>query len=190
MRARGVLGMRRGDAIRAALVLSGFFAAISPAAAELRSASREEHIAASVTFNFARFAQWQGGESATASAPLVLCVFDPNASDAWSRLDGQTIGARRLALKIVGQPSAENGGCHIAFISDALDEVSPKDFAEKGVLTISDSENFLRRGGAIQLVIGKSDFKFDINDAALKRAGVKLSSKLMRVGMKVSVPAN
>ena len=59
-----------------------------------------------------------------------------------------------------------------------------------GVATISSNRNFLKKGGAIQLFVNKKNASFEINPRALKRADVRISSKLMRVGMKVNVSAN
>lgn len=152
----------------------------------LRASTQEDRILASVTFNFARFVQWKA--AAGSSAPLVLCVFDADASDAWAPFDGAKVGGRALAVKVRGDAEPALG-CNIAYLSEAArSSHSPRLLADAGILTISNTENFARRGGAIELAIKGDKFQFEVNDDALREAGVRISSKLMRVGMKVSVP--
>jgi hypothetical protein len=171
----------------------GVFAAsvAAPAAAEmrgLRQSTQADRIVASITFNFARFAQWKG-DNGGAAGPLTLCVLDSGASDAWATFEGEDVGGRPLAVKVFSDAEAAGEGCDIAYLSDAArTHNSPRSLAKAGVLTISDSANFARRGGAIELLVRGSKFQFEINDQALKEAGVRISSKLLRVGMKVSVP--
>ncbi len=163
--------------------------AIEPASADmrgLRPSTQPDRIAASITFNFARFAQWKS-DSAT-PGPLVLCVFDTNASDAWAPFDGEDVGGRNLKVRLFADADAPAPDCRMAFLSDAARSFhSTKALADAGVLTISDASNFARRGGAIELAIKDDRFQFEINDEALKDAGVRISSKLLRVGMKVTV---
>jgi hypothetical protein len=45
----------------------------------------------------------------------------------------------------------------------------------------------VKKGGAIQLLISDKGATFDINERSLNRAGARISSKLMRVGMRVSL---
>lgn len=164
--------------------------ASTPAAAQsehtVSAAEKFERITASITFNLARFAQWP--EDIGGDGSVTLCVFDSSASDAWTSFDGEDIGGRTLRVRLYADEARPAPGCDMAFQSaEARKFTSPKMLSDAGAVTISASPNFLTRGGAIQLFVDDGSFHFDVNDAALKKAGVKISSKLLRVGMKVKV---
>jgi len=52
---------------------------------------------------------------------------------------------------------------------------------EASVLTVSDMEHFTERGGMISLRLVGQKVRFDINLDATERAGLKLSSQLLRL---------
>jgi hypothetical protein len=167
-----------------------FLGAPAPAMAQTERpapvADKFERITASITFNHARFAQWP--EDVGGDGSVTLCVFDSTASDVWTGFDGEDIGGRTLRVRLYSNEARPAPGCDMAFQSaEARRFTSPKTLSDSGAVTISASPNFLSRGGAIQLFVDDGSFHFDVNDAALKKAGVKISSKLLRVGMKVKV---
>ena len=49
------------------------------------------------------------------------------------------------------------------------------------VLTVADIPDFVKQGGMIQFVLDGNTVKFEINVAASRRAGLKLSSELLKV---------
>jgi hypothetical protein len=54
-----------------------------------------------------------------------------------------------------------------------------------GVLTVGEGETFTREGGMIGLVIDNRRVRFDVNQTAAERAGLKISSKLLSVARDV-----
>ncbi len=75
--------------------------------------------------------------------------------------------------------------CDIAFIGGAekkrMDEVLDA-FAGAGVLSISDLNQFARRGGMIEITKNADKFAFAVNIDAVNRNGVRISSKLLQLG--------
>jgi hypothetical protein len=51
------------------------------------------------------------------------------------------------------------------------------------VLTVGDTEGFLRAGGVINFVLEGSKVRFLIDQAAAERSGLRISSKLMRLAV-------
>ncbi|MFZ5616342.1 MAG: YfiR family protein [Pseudomonadota bacterium] len=151
-------------------------------------ASRQELVVASVAFNFARFIQW-GETDATASAQsLVFCILDDGPSPAWRQLEGKTVGQRRIELEYVRAAEPSERKCDMAYVSkNSMESLSLKEMAESGVVTISDAKRFAKEGGAIELAVSDKGATFDVNQRSLSRAGARISSKLMRVGMRVSL---
>lgn len=55
----------------------------------------------------------------------------------------------------------------------------------KNILTISDSKGFAYRGVAINFIIVKGKRKFEINTDAIDRAGLRVSSQLLKLAILV-----
>ena len=90
--------------------------------------------------------------------------------------------AKRLAA------ADEASGCRILFISSAKDSQLSEILTALGtsnVLTVSDMTGFTRRGGMIQFVLDRNRVRFEINLAAAQRAGLILSSELLKVAVAV-----
>ena len=78
--------------------------------------------------------------------------------------------------------------CHLVFVADSEERrVGPilRGLAAHGVLTVSDIDGFAEAGGGIGLVVEDSRVRFDINQAALLRDGLRASSQLLRLGRNV-----
>lgn len=157
-------------------------------AQDAEAASRQELVVASVAYNFARFIQWRAAESGVAPTNLVFCIVDDDASSAWRQIDGKSVGERKVRLEYLGAAPSDSHNCDMAYISEtAIKALSLNDLAESGVVTISDAKRFSKQGGAIELSVTDKGASFDVNQRSLNRAGARISSKLMRVGMKVSL---
>jgi hypothetical protein len=56
---------------------------------------------------------------------------------------------------------------------------------EKNILTVSDIEGFSRLGGMIELVLDDERVRFEVNLDATTKAGLELSSELLKVARAV-----
>jgi hypothetical protein len=57
-----------------------------------------------------------------------------------------------------------------------------------GVATVADSAGFLEQGGMINLIMEANRVRFEINAVAAERAGLTISSQLLKLAKRV-VPA-
>jgi len=74
--------------------------------------------------------------------------------------------------------------CRILFVSSAetgLLERMIEAVSKQGVLTVSDMPQFVNRGGMIQFVTDDKRVRFEVNLTAAQRAGLTLSSELLKV---------
>ena len=74
--------------------------------------------------------------------------------------------------------------CRVLFISSAEEGQLAAILATLGtspVLTVADIPDFVKHGGMIQFVMDGNKVKFEINLAASQRAGLSLSSELLKV---------
>ena len=78
--------------------------------------------------------------------------------------------------------------CEILFIS-ASQESQLKHILTvlngSSVLTVSDMPEFSRRGGMVQFIVDGSRVRFEINLASAERAGLTLSSELLKLAVNV-----
>ncbi len=155
--------------------------ALPPAAAA--ETSHEYPIKAAFLYNFTKFTEWPAGSFLDSTAPLDVCVFgeDPFGG-ALESIAGKTIRGRRIAVHRVTSSEAA-AACHLLFIS-ASEATRLAGILEslrgRPVLTIAEMPGFARSGGIINLKTNPDDrIRFEINVGIAKRAGLRLSSKLL-----------
>ena len=81
--------------------------------------------------------------------------------------------------------------CHILFINPIPADSLPPIFEQlrgRPILTVSDIEDFAKKGGMIRFVTVQNKIRFRINVQAAKDAGLVLSSKLLRLSELVQEP--
>ena len=144
---------------------------------------REYRIKAAFIYNFAKFTRWPAGSFADDEAPLDFCIYgeDPFGG-ALDAVAGKTIRGRRVVVRRIAAIEA-SAGCHLLFISDSEADHLTDILAAVGdrpVLTVADMPDFARAGGIISLTTNEDDnLRFEINTGTARRAGLKLSSKLL-----------
>ena len=151
------------------------------------AAAPEYDLKAAFLFNFAKFVEWPESAFAGDRAPLTICVYgdDPFGSTLDGVVQNERVGERTL---LVQRPDSldDLGGCHVLFVSrsekDRLGGVMSQ-IKGKPVLTVSDTDGFLRAGGIINFILESSKVRFLIDQEAAERSGLKISSKLMRLAV-------
>lgn len=146
--------------------------------------SREYLIKAAIIYNLAKFTTWPTTAFADADAPVRLCVIghDPFAA-ALESIDAKPIGDRRLNAVLI-EDLEYASACHILFISpsekDRLAEILNA-VANQPLLTVADMQDFALSGGIVGLTELDGRSRLRVNVAAADKAGLRLSSKLLRL---------
>lgn len=165
------------------LALLALFSATAAATPDPPVAGEYE-VKAAFLYNFTRFVEWPP-EAFDGGSPLAICVLgqDPFGSDLDRAVEGRTVNGRPLIVKRLrlGEGAAH---CHILFIGTTepgylkhtIDGVQ-----KSSVLTVGDDPEFLRAGGIIGFVMRENKVHFTINLPAATRAGIKISSKLLKL---------
>jgi hypothetical protein len=149
----------------------------------------EYEVEAAYLSNFGRFVEWPAKTGASEKDSFFVCVLgqDPFGPLLDAALRGETIGdARMVAKRIAG--AAEAANCRIVFVNSARDSEVKGILAalrSSNALTVSDSLDFTRQGGMIQFVLEGNRVRFEINLAAAQRAGLTLSSQLLKVAVAI-----
>ncbi len=141
-------------------------------------------VKAALAFNFLKFVEWPPEAPVHSSPVIELCVFDaPSFARAFASIAGKTVGGKRLEIRQV-EDLRQAAECHVAFLGrskrSALPELSAA-LTARGVLTIGDSEGFAERGLLINFYLEDDRVRFEVNLAAARSAGLKLSSRLLKL---------
>jgi YfiR/HmsC-like len=172
-------GTRKALAILLAVLATG-------TAAGQPLVTSEDEVKAAFLYNFAKFVEWPEAAFRGPREPLTLCVLG---SDAFGReleaaIDGKTVQGRqvviRRTLQILGLEA-----CRILFVSSSERPRFEQILASVGrrpVLTVGEDVTFARTGGIINFVVESKRIRFQINQGAAERAGLKISSRLLELG--------
>lgn len=184
-------GTRRGFGAALLCALAGLAAhpagyGASPSVSD--GAELEYRIKAAYLYNFARFVQWPAS-GAGRRGPVVIGVLgkDPFGPLLDSTIRGKTVSGRPIDIRrLDGLNQARN--CHLLFVSAAERRNLDSIFAElegAGVLTVSEIDSFVDKGGMINFVIEDERVVIDINLDAARRSGLDISSQLLKVARTV-----
>lgn len=155
--------------------------AASPAHAGARP-SPEAQIKAGIVYNLSLAVMWP--DSALAPGSFVIGVLGHDESDPLlTHLEGKEVRRRSLSL-VDPLAVATAGSAQIAYISRS-EQARLQDLlgmlAGRAVLTVSEIDGFCEAGGMVQLRRDRNRIQLRVNRAAAERAGLKLSSQLLKV---------
>jgi hypothetical protein len=135
-------------------------------------------------YNFVRYIQWP-----TESEPgdFVIGVF--GADDVYNtfktRYDGRQKGSKKYVIKKINA-IADAASCDVVYLGrgkskdfDALKAAT----AGKSILTITDNNNLGKKGSCVNFREIDGNLKFEINQASITAASLKVSSSLLSVAI-------
>ncbi len=174
----------RRRAARAVLIA----ALVGSPAASTAQPTLENDVKATFLYNFTKFVEWPTPGSA-ASPPFRLCVLaDPEFTRAVDRtIAGESIEGRLLE-RVEPRSFDEVSTCAMLYVGPEHADRSARWLAavrDLPVLTVGDGPQFVQRGGAIGFVLENNRVRFDVSTRAVQRAGLRISSKLLRVARSV-----
>jgi len=193
-------GMRRRGGLPAALlaVVLSVVASLPPGAslAHAESALPSEYaIKAAFLYKFLFFVTWPEGAFGNAEPVILGIVGRDPFGDAFDDIEDKPCGPgnrslriRRLASHRVS-PGIED--CHLLFIGDSdkadVQEIL-KRLSGRPVLSIAEHPGFLEAGGMVNLVIRDRKVRWELNQAAIQRAGLRAQAQLLRNAVRVFDP--
>lgn len=168
--------------------------------------SREYQVKAAFLYNFTMFIDWPKEKIADGNEPIVIGIIgnDPF-DDAFEPVKNKKVKRKDVVIKrFKGLEELKKSGgkdgaqqhpqiealekCHVLFICSSekkrLGEIIDL-VQDHNVLTVSDIEDFLEAGGIINFVMEEKKVNFEINNISAEKAGLKISSKLLRLAKRV-----
>jgi hypothetical protein len=140
---------------------------------------------AAFLYNLCRFVDWPDSAFASPNEPLIIGIAgdDPFGSLLSDAVKGKKYHNRPIRIDHFRAPG-DIRRCHLLFVSRAnARRFHPilAALAGRSVLTVSETEDFLTRGGMVALTAEQNRVHLRINRAALQSANLTVSSKLLRV---------
>jgi len=177
---------------RGALAACALLAAAATPAAEEAPALTEYDVKAAYLYNFAKFVEWPPPD-AEGARRFVIAVLgdDPFGRTLEETLAGKTVGDRSFAVRRVSTPEQAEGA-QIVFVSASEWARLPhvlRVLDGAGALTVGDMRQFAERGGMIGFRMEGRKVRFDINPEPVERAGLRMSSQLLRLARIVNAGA-
>ncbi len=157
-------------------------------------AVQEYELKAVYLYNFLQFVQWpQPKRMISKDGAMVIGVVGESPfGDALEELQADVRKSGMKPVKIIQygsyQENMDLGSCHLLFMSASEKSNFRKIIAglrDAPVLTVAESENFLSSGGMVSLVQGGGKVRWMINRTAADRAGLRFSSQLLSIALKV-----
>jgi hypothetical protein len=180
----------RSGALAWLLVSALGAASVLPAVSAVGNESVELHVQAAYILHFVRYVYWPRPSLVDASSPLVVGVFghDPMVDALERAVSGKAVDGRSIRVKLISS-TEQIDRCDILFVPKSESRQMPTILTAvsgRPILMVSDKEKFSSEGGMIEFVLIDDTVRFIINRAAAEKAGLKLSSELLRVAYAVT----
>lgn len=168
--------------------LRGLVGLLAWSGAVLRAADDEPPseyaVKATLAYKLPQFIEWPAKVFANRNAPIVIGVLGDNPFEGYldnlvksERVDGHPLAVRYC--KTVEEAQT----CHLLFIARSETPRLESIFTQlrgRPVLTIGDSDAFIRAGGMMRFMLESGKVRMGINLEEIKASGITISSKLAR----------
>ena len=165
-------------------------ATAEPALADIDHEDTNEYeIKAAFLYSFLHYVEWPETSFSDDSSPIILGVLgkDPFGPILDRMAETEKINNRELVIKRFEHIDAV-GSIHALFIASSKQERLSdvlKGLGDRPVLTAGDTEEFAALGVIINFIIDQKKIRFEINTGAVKKADLKISSKLLKLAKKI-----
>ena len=172
-----------------ALLTLANLAALAPPA---RAQFVEYDVKAAFLASFAQFVKWPPAAFSDPAAPFSIGILgdDPFGGSLEKIVKGQTVAGRKIVIRRGRRPE-DVRSCQVVFIAKSERRRLAELIAGlqgASILIVGESEQFTRQGGAIGFTMEADKVRFEINSGSAQRAGLELSSRLMKLGRGAAPP--
>lgn len=147
----------------------------------------EYEVKAAFLYNFAKFVKWPEEKAIGPTFVIAVLGDDPFGGLLDKMLAGKMVLGRRVEVRRISTPGAAHR-TQILFVGSSegprLAEIL-KTLEGASVLTVGEMDGFTDRGGMIAFKLRDDLVRFDINLDRVERAGLKMSSQLIRLAQRV-----
>lgn len=165
----------------AALVLSGF--------SQVQASGGDDFtdkLKVAFSYKIIQFVEWSERSTENPHRSINICVM---ASQRLDRLFGdfeaKPVNGQTVQTVYLKQPPDPSDSCSLLYVDSSqnarLPEILAHVSSQGQILTVSDIENFSRKGGMVEFRSQDKSVKIELNISNITSAGIRISSKLMEV---------
>lgn len=163
------------------------FTLTRPVTARAQDGGNEYQRKAALICTFLRSVTWPARKFAQPESPLVVGVYGTDSISDFLReaIQGRQFQERAVVVKHINAKQ-ELAACHILFVSRSeRDRLGPVlgEVRREGVLTVGESDNFLKAGGVVNLISVGGVIRYQIKGDAAKREHLGVSGKLLQFAL-------
>ena len=155
--------------------------------------SDEHELKAVYCYNFAHFVYWPAEKELKHSESVIISIVGrPIFGKALEQLQADLKKKKKKNITLVYHGPYQEGmdlsRSHLLFICGSKKNNFRKIIAglkDAPVLTIADTDGFLKAGGMIKLVTRNNKVRWEINRASLRKAGLNLHYQLLELAVKI-----
>jgi hypothetical protein len=176
------------------LVIPALILVISVHATAAESGRNQEYkVKAAFIYNFIKFVDWPKEKIADSNSITIGILGKNPFGKAFEPLKDKRLREKKVIVKpFKGFEEAKQTGeeietlrrCHVLFVCRSetkyLNEII-ESVRDHNVLTIGDTKDFLESGGIINFLMEDEKVRFEIHNAAAKKARLDIRSKLLRL---------
>ena len=149
----------------------------------------EHEIKAAYLYKFSEYVEWPKEVFPDDNAPFTIGILgtDPFGSVIDDAVKEKKAQGRSILIKRATAPK-ELTECQMVFVGPSEDsqmKESLSAFEGRGVLTVGESGEFMQQGGMIRFVLVENNVRFEINVDSAHKAGLKISSQLLKLAKTV-----
>ncbi len=151
---------------------------------------REDKVQAAFIYKFIQFIEWPTEIEKESNKFKIGIYGKSNMEELLQTFSGEKVNGRFLEIHPVKNLN-DLKKCHIIFISPSeaskLNEILEA-LNGSSILTISRMKDFALKGGMINFYVNEERVRFEINPEPARNAGLKISSKLLKVSKVIRTP--
>lgn len=144
----------------------------------------DRQVKAAFVLNFLKFVTWPPADAPAGPLEVVVLGADDLAKAVTDASAGQQINGRAVLVKAVRRTTDIGGTPHLLFIGASERERLPvllRQFEGRPVLTVGDGNGYGSAGVVLNFYTSDTRIRFEANTTAAARAGLQISSHLLRL---------
>ena len=143
----------------------------------------EYQVKAAFLYNFAKFVEWPLDAFPDPNSPIIFGIVgdDPFEGELTGMIAQKSLSGRKFVVRRFRR-TEDLRQCHILFISLSERKFLPqilRSVQGSSILTVADTDGFVRQGGMIGLVLVENRVRLEVNPQLAERSHLKISSKLL-----------
>jgi hypothetical protein len=138
--------------------------------------------------NLPRYVEWPAGTFVVPRTPMIIGVYGHSKmhQTLMDAVHGKVLNGRIVMVRRFHWPQVPNA--HVLFIAQSERNRLPwimKKVEHTSVLTVSEFDDFLTRGGILRMSMKDEKLRFHVNMTTAKDVGLKFSSQFLKVADQV-----